>query len=177
MNRPTHPPAVAALRHRICRHSFVFALLAAILFPLGLFAQEATTTGTIEGRVFNAASGAYLNNARVTVEGTTIQTFTDDSGTYRLRLVPTGLVKLKVTYSGQADLTDTVDVVADKTANADFTFNAGDSAASGKTIVLDKFVVEAPASATRRRSPSTKNASPRTSIRRRARFPRSHDRR
>ncbi len=143
MNRPTHPPAVAALRHRICRHSFVFALLAAILFPLGLFAQEATTTGTIEGRVFNAASGAYLNNARVTVEGTTIQTFTDDSGTYRLRLVPTGLVKLKVTYSGQADLTDTVDVVADKTANADFTFNAGDSAASGKTIVLDKFVVEA----------------------------------
>lgn len=143
MNRPTHQPAVAARRHRIRPHSFLFAVLAAILLPLGLFAQEASTTGTIEGRVFNAASGAYLSKAKVTVEGTSLLAFTDDTGAYRLTNVPVGTQRVVVNYTGQDKLSDAVAVKADSVTNADFSFNTSDTSANAKTIVLDKFVVEA----------------------------------
>lgn len=45
---------------------------------------QAVATGIIEGRVLNATSGAYLNNARVIVPGTRLETFTSESGEYRL---------------------------------------------------------------------------------------------
>ena len=45
---------------------------------------------TIEGRVSNARTGEYLENARITVEGTTLEAFTDRSGAYRLINVPPG---------------------------------------------------------------------------------------
>ncbi|MSU49036.1 MAG: TonB-dependent receptor [Opitutus sp.] len=57
-------------------------------------------TGAIEGRVKNAVTGAYLGNARVTVPGTTLLAFTDESGTYRLTGVPAGSVILQVFYTG-----------------------------------------------------------------------------
>lgn len=106
-------------------------------------AAETETTGNIVGRVFNAESGTYLNNARVVVEGTNLRAFTDDSGTYRLRNVPVGEANLRVTYSGQSDLRQAVTVAATGVATADFTFNPSLAAKDGKTVVLDKFVVEA----------------------------------
>ena len=47
-------------------------------------------TGAIEGRVLHGMSGAYLENARVTVEGATLPAFTNNLGEYRLSGVPTG---------------------------------------------------------------------------------------
>ncbi len=124
--------------------------LTAAMLCTGLFvgsplvAQEAAKqTGAVEGRVFNAASGSYLNKARVTVEGTSIETFTSDTGDYRLRNVPVGPNRIRVRYTGQADLVETVDITSDATAKADFSFNAANVSADAKTIVLDKFVVEA----------------------------------
>lgn len=38
-----------------------------------LAASAPSNTGTIEGRVKNAVTGAYLNNARIAVPGTTLQ--------------------------------------------------------------------------------------------------------
>src|SRR5437870_5425006 len=67
-------------------------------------AQDAAA-GAIEGRVINAITGNYLNNARVTVAGTTIETFTDSFGQYRLRDVPTGDVSIQVCYTGLAPQT------------------------------------------------------------------------
>ena len=104
---------------------------------------SASETGSIEGRILNAESGKYLNNARVIVEGTNLQAFTDDSGTYRLRAVPVGGVNLRVTYSGQADLRESVQVTAGGVATADFVFNSSLATKEGKTVILDKFVVEA----------------------------------
>jgi hypothetical protein len=43
-------------------------------------AERATGTGTIEGRVFNPGTGEYLERARVTLEGTALETFTDNLG-------------------------------------------------------------------------------------------------
>jgi len=106
-------------------------------------ATAAAESGSLEGRVFNANSGTYLTRARVTVEGTNLETFTDESGRYRFRSVPAGNVDLRVTYSGQNDLRDTVQVIPGETASADFTFNSSLAKSDGKTVVLDKFVVEA----------------------------------
>ena len=57
-------------------------------------------TGVIEGRVFNAATGAALARARVTVEGTGQETFTDGSGAFRLPAVPSGETRVSVSYIG-----------------------------------------------------------------------------
>ena len=46
------------------------------------------------GRVQNAATGQYLNNARVTVKGTDLTVFTDETGTFQLAAVPAGTVTL-----------------------------------------------------------------------------------
>ncbi len=119
------------------------ALRAADPLPAAIAAPATAETGVIEGRVFNAASGTYLNNARVTVEGTNLQTYTNDRGEFRLRNVPAGEANLKVSYAGQEDLRETVPVSAGATAATDFTFNSKLAKLDGKTVVLDKFVVEA----------------------------------
>ena len=118
-------------------------LNAADPLPAAIAAPAAAGTGVIEGRVLNASSGTYLNNARIVVEGSNLQAYTDDSGTFRLRNVPAGNVTLKVSYAGQDDLRDSVQVSAGKTATADFVFNSSLASKDGKTVVLDKFVVEA----------------------------------
>lgn len=106
-------------------------------------AAPASGTGSIEGRVFNASRGAYLNNARVRVEGTTIEAYTNSNGEFVLRSVPAGEARLRVTYAGQEDLRSTVTVEPGRTATTAFTFNASAMSADPNTVVLDKFVVEA----------------------------------
>ena len=57
-------------------------LLALVAAGASTFAASvAGDTGAIAGRVRNAVTGAYLGNARVTVPGTTLLAFTDESGT------------------------------------------------------------------------------------------------
>ncbi|MFM9082133.1 MAG: carboxypeptidase regulatory-like domain-containing protein, partial [Opitutaceae bacterium] len=73
------------------------ALLAAVA---GLLSPAAAVAATVEGRVLNAATGLYLNNARIVVEGTNVETFTDGNGDFRLSGLPAGDVKLRVTYAG-----------------------------------------------------------------------------
>ena len=55
--------------------------------------------GSISGRVKNAVTGQFLNNARVTVQGTDLVAFTDQSGAYQLVNVPAGPVTLEVFYT------------------------------------------------------------------------------
>jgi hypothetical protein len=49
-----------------------------------LAAQAAA--GSIEGRVTNPATGTIVERARITVEGSTLETFSDADGYYRLRM-------------------------------------------------------------------------------------------
>lgn len=52
----------------------------------------------IHGRVQNVVTGQYLNNARVSVRGTDLVAFTDQTGTYHLT-VPGGAIVLDVFYT------------------------------------------------------------------------------
>ncbi|WP_438480953.1 carboxypeptidase-like regulatory domain-containing protein [Oleiharenicola lentus] len=143
MHPTPHSSFVALLGRFLPQRMSLFALIAGVLLSFATGFSQESTTGTITGRVFNASSGGYLNNARVRVEGTSIEAYTNSNGEYTLRSVPAGEAKLRVTYSGQTDLRAAVAVADGQAAEANFTFNASSSNADAQTVVLDKFVVEA----------------------------------
>src|SRR5688572_7352514 len=94
--------------------AFALLFLAAITSVL---AQPAT--GSIEGRVVNRRSGEFLERARITVEGTALETFTDSDGNYRFASVPPGKMKLHIFYTGLLPQADEVAVVAGQTTKHD----------------------------------------------------------
>ncbi len=110
---------------------------------LGAGNASTQTTGSIAGRVFDPAGGNYLGNARVTVDGTTIESFTDDTGYYRLDRVPAGDARLRVFYTGLAAQTRTIAVAAGRTAQQDFELLAADGTAgtAGDPLRLKRMVV------------------------------------
>ncbi len=111
--------------------------------PSAVLAQAAT--GSIEGRVINAATGLALNNARVVVEGTRLEVFTDDNGGYRLPNIPTGEVRLRATYTGMEARAESLNVTSGATARKDFslTFGRGLTTYGDDVVQLGQFIVEA----------------------------------
>src|ERR1043166_4080340 len=100
--------------------SFVPRLSILLFGPLitsAIIHAQSVGTGTIEGRVFNTLNGEYLEKARITIEGTDLEAFTDASGQYRLTNVPVGVARVKIFYTGQDVLTDTVNVAAGTLVN------------------------------------------------------------
>jgi TonB-dependent receptor len=101
-----------------------------------------TGFGTIDGRVFNRDAGAYVNNARVVVDGMRTEAFTDETGHFTLTRVPAGAVVLRVFYTGFAPQAQTVTVAAGERVTADVFLSAGTTAKTDDgTIVLDAFKV------------------------------------
>jgi hypothetical protein len=137
--------------HPSLRRACALALagLALLVAPL---AAQTTSTGSVAGRVQNEATGQYLNNARVTVRGTDLEAFTDDTGSFRLNQVPAGPVVLDVLYSGLDPLQVPLTVAAGQLAERDINLGSrsryGSRAASspsasgtGSSVVkLDAFV-------------------------------------
>src|SRR5688572_9739780 len=130
-----------------CRRDRFAAALVVLFLWLGsawaLNAQPAT--GTIEGRISNPA-GKNLERARITVEGTTLETFSDSDGNYRLTNVPPGAARVSAFFTGLQRQTNSVNVPADGTAQLDIQLSATSSAPSlpdGAPIKLDEFVVGA----------------------------------
>ncbi len=116
-----------------------FAILCSLV--VSSLAQN-TPVGIIEGRVFNPATGEYLELARITVEGTTLETFTDSAGRYRLTNVPAGLARLKAFRTGVAEQTQSVSVAPGQMVQQDFNLAALRRKPEEDTaIVLDEFVV------------------------------------
>jgi TonB-dependent receptor len=121
---------------------FFFRLLIVIgLFPVAL--AQTSNTGSIEGRVFDVARDGYLQNARVTVEGTSLETFTDDGGYYVLGGVPAGTAKIRVFFTGLRPVTLSVPVVAGQATTKDVTLSTKDDKASNanEPVRLSEFVV------------------------------------
>jgi TonB-dependent receptor len=105
-------------------------------------AEQSVTVGVIAGRVKSATSGVYLRNARVAVEGTAIETLTNESGEFLIPSLPAGSYRLRASYTGM-----TPGVVAVSTAEAAGSVEIvlqefGQSAAGeGPVVKLDAFTV------------------------------------
>ena len=95
---------------------------------------------TIQGRVLNVASGEFLKNARVSVEGTTLAVLTNDFGEYTLEGVPSGAVRLRVTYPGFPAQEFPITAQADQTVRHDVEFGASEE---GDVVKLQPLVVAA----------------------------------
>ena len=123
-----------------CLRFILLGLLAA------LASVHAQSTGSIEGRVLNTGTGEYLENARVTLEGTALETLTDGLGQYRFATVPAGPAQVKVFFTGLVVETAAVNVAAGQIATRDFNLAAFDAkpaapATPGASVVkLGSFV-------------------------------------
>ncbi len=120
----------------------VASLLLALLSCCYVLPATETRTGTLTGRVSFAASGEYLELARVTLEGTGRETFTDSAGGYLFADVPAGDTRIRVFYTGLPGETAAVVVAAGQVTRRDFAL-AGNAvpAAAAATVKLDRFVV------------------------------------
>ena len=128
------------------RHPLPGRFLAALglaLLALSVSVAQSTAPGSIEGRVYDAARGGYLENARVTVEGTTLEALTDDGGYFVLGNVPPGVAQVRVVFTGLAPATVAVQVASGQAARQDITFGgaAARRTEASETVRLSQFVV------------------------------------
>ncbi|HKB92000.1 MAG TPA: TonB-dependent receptor, partial [Opitutaceae bacterium] len=126
----------------LCLAARACAALVGLCLLTSPASAQTSGTGVVEGRVLNTTNGNYLNNARVTVEGTQLETFTDAGGNYRFNNVPAGETKVTAFYTGLKTETSLVTVQAGQTASMDFKLNTGDASKEGEEIKLDQFIVE-----------------------------------
>jgi TonB-dependent receptor len=121
--------------------------LFACLLALAPAAPAADSTAALSGRVQNAATGQFLNNARVSVRGSEAVAFTDETGTYRLPQVPAGTITLEVFYTGMAPQRIPLTVAAGAALERDIALSSSSSAAArdaaGAVVKLDSFVISA----------------------------------
>ncbi|MBL9186846.1 MAG: carboxypeptidase regulatory-like domain-containing protein [Opitutaceae bacterium] len=115
-------------------------LLVFVASALCVYAQ-APATGTIEGRVVNSRTGEYVESARLRVEGTALETFTDSTGTYRLTQVPAGSARVTAFFTGLPSLTSTVTVTAGGVAQHDIALSSAPARPDGSIVKLDEFRV------------------------------------
>jgi hypothetical protein len=95
-------------------------LLLAVIASSAALSGATSGTGSLSGRVSYAASGEYLELARVTLEGTGRETFTDSSGSYTFPEIPAGGVRVRVFYTGLPGESAAITVKAGETTLRDF---------------------------------------------------------
>ncbi|MDO8539723.1 MAG: TonB-dependent receptor [Opitutaceae bacterium] len=96
---------------------------------------------SIAGRVFNQSTARYVNNAHVAVKGTTLQTFTDQTGAYVLDGVEPGAVTVVVSFTNTPSTEATLILAANQRAALDLILAA--TGADGSVVRLDEFRVNA----------------------------------
>ena len=117
--------------------------------PAALAAQ---TTGSVRGRVTDAASGAPVSGAQVVVEGASVGAITGDDGQYTIGQAPTGARTIVARRIGYTQGRQPVTVAAGQPATADFALRTA-------AVALDQVVVTGTAAPTSRRALGTSVAS------------------
>ncbi len=97
----------------------IAAVIAALTFSIPLSAQQAAT-GTVTGKVTDAASGRPVQDAQVRLVGTTRGAVTTADGSYRLTGVAAGTASLRAQRIGYTPVSKSATVVAGGTAAVDF---------------------------------------------------------
>jgi TonB-dependent starch-binding outer membrane protein SusC len=128
----------------------LLAALVTLLPAAPLLAQ--TPTGTVRGRVTDAASGAPLADVQATITGTRLGASTNAAGEFVIRLVPTGPRTVTVRRLGFQFVTRNVTVTADGTAEVAVSLNAS-------AVNLSEVVVTGSAAPTEKRKIGTSIAS------------------
>lgn len=122
------------------------ALACALAFAASatsLHAQAVAGSGTVTGRLTDAATQLSLGGARITVEGTAIETFSASNGNFALTNVPAGEQTLVISYIGYPAVRQGVSVVSGEVASADIAFGS-------ETVQLDALVIQGSAVGTAR---------------------------
>ena len=127
-----------------------------LAFTLGvvptLLAAQAPTTGSVRGRITDAASARGLPDAQVGVEGTRLGAVSGANGEFTITQVPTGTHSITVRRLGYAPITRSLIVTAEG-------INMGDIALSASALNLTEVVVTGSAAPTERRKVGTSIAS------------------
>lgn len=136
------------LRHRLRRClgskpilSLAFALPFLVAQPL---AAQNAATGSVRGRVFNAATREYIRNAEIRVVGTPIVVYSEDGGNFIVPAVPAGEVTLVANYTGLQETKAAVRILPAQAVACDLTLNESSlagAAANEKVVQLEKFEV------------------------------------
>lgn len=99
-------------------------------------------TGSIEGRVLNQLTGAYLANVRVVVDGTSQEAVTDDNGGYRLSNVAAGEVRVRALYVGLETRMETIRIEPGQTTAFNFELSRmGATDRDGALVRMDKVTI------------------------------------
>ncbi len=115
-------------------------------------AQSTAGNGSIYGRIFDADTGRFMQNAEITIEGRTETTVSEQGGFYVLNSVPAGEITMVVSYAGYVTQKRAVTVTASGRIAVDFEMRLmpsslgapSDVSADAKksdVIVLDKITV------------------------------------
>ncbi|MCC6930241.1 MAG: TonB-dependent receptor [Gemmatimonadaceae bacterium] len=126
------------------------ALALAAALPGALHAQG--TTGTVRGRVTDAASGRGVGDVQLLVADTRIGAMTDAEGNYTLVNVPVGTRSVTARRLGFQPATKAVTITAGATATADFALQVS-------AVNLSEVVVTGSAAPTEKRKVGTSVAS------------------
>ncbi len=107
---------IAAGLHGITTRPGMALLVGAVLALSSVgFGQTAAPHSVVIGTVMNAATGDYLADAMVAVEGTELSAATDRTGRFQIDRVPAGPQVLRVSYPGLDSLSTRVAVTAGRT--------------------------------------------------------------
>ncbi len=120
-------------------------LLFTCLALAGGVASAWAAGGSVRGRIFNRSTGEYVENARVTIEGTAREAMTDALGEYRLADVPAGEVRVRVFFTGLEPAVAAVRVGEGAAVAQDFSLaraDAGGAGAGGGVVRLERFEVQ-----------------------------------
>lgn len=123
-----------ALGDRPVLGTLVFSLTASLLAAQTGPLSVVTVTGSVAGRVFNQATGVYLEGARIEAVGTERAVYSTPDGSFQLAGLPMGKQTLAVSYAGLDARTVTVIVHGSRTEVPEIGLTSG-------IYVLDKFVV------------------------------------
>ena len=105
----------------------IYSFLILLLAPRAMMGQ-ATASGTVLGTISDT-SQAVVNGAEVTLASTTTgitrTMLTNNSGSYRFDLLPSGTYKLTVKSKGFATAVQTIELLVGQTATANLTLTPG----------------------------------------------------
>jgi iron complex outermembrane receptor protein len=98
--------------------------------------SQAVGSGGVRGRVLNTATGEYIRNAEIRIEGTTITGLSEDGGAFRLGGVPAGEVTVVVKYTGLQEGRAVATVAPGQTATLDFALKPQSYSGAGEVQAL-----------------------------------------